>query len=313
MGTEVELASHYQLEAAGNFADLWAEELGSDFDPSLVIQRIKIPSAGGIAWEVPNGSDEPDVVKDLQGVIVAHHQSSRLYFDSFEDRNPDDSGRPDAWSVDGKVQVVPEETVLKAKGRGWPVPSTDLTRCPYNQFGSLNSIAGRPGNSKLNRNYVELFLFLGGDTMFPYQVSIPATSLKAWRQYAAQAVLAKGKRLTDVVTSLKLVKEQSQGDITYSSVVFSVADVLPGPTALQLREYSQGIKQLVTRDPFAKLRTDNERDEGYFEPANAAVEAATEVDNGAVVEPAGDAGVEAVAQAFDATPVGATAADGIDF
>jgi hypothetical protein len=111
MSTELVVQGTYDLEIAQNAVDLVKEELGED--AKIPYTRVKVPSGGSTAWEDPASIDpeNPDPIKELRGVIVGHRKVSRLYFTSFDERGEGDSGRPDAWTNDGKIQVVPEETV----------------------------------------------------------------------------------------------------------------------------------------------------------------------------------------------------------
>lgn len=52
--------------------DMIREEL--DGLGSIPFDVVKIPSGGGVAFEVPGDDpDNPDVVKELTGVIIEHH------------------------------------------------------------------------------------------------------------------------------------------------------------------------------------------------------------------------------------------------
>lgn len=252
MSTDVVPSETYLPTAAAGFADAWREEMGDELPE---FPRVKIPAGGGSAWEIPSGDpDNPDISKELVGVIVAHHPTSRLYLESFEDRTSDSTGRPDAWSIDGKVQVVPAETLEKVKELGLPAPLTDLGLCPYNQFGSAHLLGGS-GNGKASRNYHEVYLYLGDGAVFPVQVSIPATSIKAFKTYLSQSVLGRGLVPSQVITKLALKKVQSGGGIDYSTVVFSNAGLLDEKVAAEIRSFSGDIKKIVSRDPFAALPT----------------------------------------------------------
>jgi len=256
MSTDVVPSENFLPTAAAGFADAWREEMGDELPE---FPRVKIPAGGGSAWEIPSGDpDNPDIAKELVGVIVAHHATSRLYLESFEDRTSDSTGRPDAWSIDGKVQVVPAETLEKVKELGLPAPLTDLAACPYNQFGSAHLLGGS-GNGKASRNYHEVYLYLGNGAVFPVQVSIPATSIKAFKTYLSQSVLGRGLVPSQVLTKLSLKKVQSGGGIDYSTVVFANVGPLDEAVAAEIKKFSGDIKAIVSRDPFAALPTSTDQ------------------------------------------------------
>src|SRR5438105_3518535 len=55
------------------------ENLGGDKITERDLDRIKMPSGGGLAWEVPGLGDQPDSEKTIEGVIV-YHKTTRAYW-----------------------------------------------------------------------------------------------------------------------------------------------------------------------------------------------------------------------------------------
>src|SRR5690349_1635917 len=128
--TELVTADSYDFDSAEELAQVWLEESDGDFTPEF--PRVK--AKGGIF----NFGDDIQPSREARGVIVAWHKSSRLYLEDFDDA--DDAGRrPDAWSTDGKVQVVPPETYEKIErlnaersSKGLPLlppPNRNLAEC----------------------------------------------------------------------------------------------------------------------------------------------------------------------------------------
>ena len=71
------------------------EELGG---LELTFDRVKIPSGGGLAFEIPLDDDEVDTVKEIVGVIVDHHRVNAYWPAAFSGQ-----GQPPACSsMDGK-------------------------------------------------------------------------------------------------------------------------------------------------------------------------------------------------------------------
>jgi hypothetical protein len=331
MSNELVTSETYDFESAADLAQVWLEESDGDFTPEF--PRIKVPSGGATTWEI---DDDVAPTRELAGVVVAWHKSSRLYLESFESSD-ESSRRPDAWSTDGKVQIVPSETYekvdrLNAKnGTNLPYPATDLSVCPYNKFIGDAGAAVLPGQSsgKANNEYRELFIVLrDAESVVPYQVSIPASSIKAWdgRGGYANGLITKGIRLATVETVLTLSKEKGPGSVEYSRVEFRRGNKLAPELKAAALAYSEGVKDFVKRDPFAVARAGA----AIEAPApQAALPAATFGENVTpqaapapetpAQEPAQE--VAAIAEAFDAAPevateqvaVAAGSADDIDF
>jgi hypothetical protein len=189
----------------------------------ISFDKIKIPSGGGIAFEFP--TDDPDAPESrnaIEGVIV-HHQPKNVYYrDAYNGEN----NQPDCASHDGKTGV---RTATGAVA--------DCSKCRYNQFGSAGS-----GQGKACQNRMDLYI-LTEDSMFPVILNLPATSLKAFKEYLAKRVVFQKKKLCEVKTKITLKKEKSSGGITYSKCCFAKIGDL-GPVELSeaetMREMCRG-------------------------------------------------------------------------
>lgn len=201
------------------------EGLGVTFD------RVKIPSGGGLAFEIPLDDDEVDTVKEIVGVIVDHHRVNAYWSDSFSGQGQP----PTCSSLDGKLGVATPDS-----GLSWAGGENACANCPFNQFGSADDGAG-----KACKNMVRLYVLRGGEA-FPLMLTLPPTSIRNWGNYLAKRVLARGLRPHQVVTKIGLKREQSRTGIAYSQATFKLVGVLPQDAQDKMTAYSQSIKR-VTR------------------------------------------------------------------
>lgn len=194
-----------QNYAIANFnADDAAEEL--EGLGSISLDVIKIPAGGGIMFEIPSGDPEnPDVAKEIEGVIVWHHPVNTYWSKEFTGED----AMPDCVSLDGKVgKDMHSERMI------------NCSTCQLNQFGSK-------GAGKACRNSHRLYILRQGDAL-PLILSVPPSSLKTLKEYIAKRIIARNKRTACVITKIALKKAQSSGGITYSQAVFSyVRDLTP--------------------------------------------------------------------------------------
>lgn len=205
-----------------NLAGVIAEEMDG---LSIEFDRVKIPSGGGLAFEVPGDNpDDPDMVKEITGVIVDHHAVNAYWAVKYAGEN----NPPDCSSMDGKEGVTADGT-RKA-----------CNSCPMNDWGS-----DEDGRGKACKNMRRIYILPEGE-MFPLLLTLPPTSLKNFSNYLAKRIIAKGRRSHTVLTRVSLKKAVSGGGITYSQAVFALAGVLNNEDALNITEYAQGIK-VVTR------------------------------------------------------------------
>ncbi len=203
-----------------------AEVIAEEMDGlSIEFDRVKIPSGGGLAFEVPGDDpDEPDMKKEIVGVIVDQHAVNAYWAVKYSGQN----NPPDCSSMDGKVGVTSDEV------------KRSCDSCPYNDWGS-----DEDGKSKACKNMRRVYILPEGE-MFPLLLTLPPTSLKNFSNYLAKRVIAKGRRSYNVLTKVSLKKAISSGGITYSQASFSLAGVLSDEDAKKMEEYSRGIK-VITR------------------------------------------------------------------
>ncbi len=222
MGNELTSQTEFNAPAlTGTGFGLTPEEIAEEMNGDAPqFQRVKMPSGGGLAFEVPGDDPEsPEYQKELKGVVVYHHKANAYWEDNSMDNSP-----PVCMSLNG------------ADGIGTPGVSCEC--CPYNQFGS-----GEGGKGKACKNMERLYVLTEG-SIFPYVLSLSPTSLGAWRNYKTLCI-TKGKRVCDVVTSITLNKKANAIGQDYSVAVFKIAGQLTPDIAASALEFRRSIKAMT--------------------------------------------------------------------
>ncbi len=205
--------------------------------------HIKIPSGGGLAFEVPgDDADNPDIEKEIEGVIVFHHPVNAFWDEAFTGGNEP----PDCYSMDGKV--------------GIGAPGGNCKTCPMNEWGS-----GREGTGKACQNRRRIYILRQGE-QFPLLLSLPPTSLGNFSNFISRSILQKSIRSYAVVAKAKLSKVKSSGGIEYSQVSWSLSGRVDEKIIPEIIQYSQAMKALAA----GVMVEDVEGSENYDtpEPAN---------------------------------------------
>lgn len=187
---------------SGEMSKVLAEEFkGLDISEGS-FPKIKIPSGGGLAFEVPGDDpDSPDMVKSFDAVILQHNTINVYY----KDKYTGDNTPPDCHSKDGITGMDRETGECKK-----------CEECPLNEYGS-----GEGGNGKACQNKCVLSLLREGECI-PTILTLPATSVAPLKQYKLRLV-SKGIRTHSVVTRFALRKATSKGGIIYSEATFTAA------------------------------------------------------------------------------------------
>ena len=163
--------------------------------------RVKIPSGGMTAFEVPTGDGETtELEKDIECVILLSHPNNSYYHEAYRGG----SNPPDCGSTDGIT--------------GIGTPGGLCKNCPLNQFGS------GAGKSKACKNKRTMYL-LRENEIFPLMLILPPGSLKSFSKYV-QSLLTRGKRPHQVVTRISLRKTKNDDNPEFSQAVFQCVRVL---------------------------------------------------------------------------------------
>ena len=207
------------------------EDEMSDLDPEsgITCRKIKIPSGGGLAYEV-QGEEETDVeyMKEIKAVVVFTHRVNGFWAGAYGD--DDQNKAPVCSSIDGKTGVrIDSGEVISCK------------TCPLNQFGSATDQKGEPGKGKACKNMRRLYLMMDNDPNF-YLLTVPPTSIKDVNKQLAK-IMAGGTPYTGLVLKLTLEKTKNAAGVEYSKVVISKAGLLSTAVSAAAKEMRRQIKE----------------------------------------------------------------------
>ncbi len=159
-------------------------------------EKIKIPSGGGLVYEIPGEDDETEAVREFSAVILYQHALNAYYKTAYTGGN----NPPDCGSFNG-VTGVGE-------------PGGDCASCQFNQYGS-----GANGG-KACQNRRRLFVLREGE-FFPMLLSLPTGSLPEFTRYLKR-LISKSRKSNAVVTRFSLKKATNKGGLVYSQAQFSI-------------------------------------------------------------------------------------------
>lgn len=203
------------------------ENAGTDGFSIQDLPKIKVPSGGGLAFEVdtPEG---PEPMKAVRGVIVGWHQA-RVYFD--KPFGGQGSGEPPlCFSADGRT------------GKGDPfregeVRVRDCATCPLGEFGSKLDANGTKGRGKACPERRVLFLMMEGDIL-PHVMTVPPTSLGDMRKFFT-GLITSGIVFYGAEVELSLAKDKNKDGIEYSKVSIKLVSKMSDP---QEKGFWAGVK-----------------------------------------------------------------------
>ncbi len=190
---------------------------------NITFDRIKVPSGGGIAYEVPSDNpDEPDLQKEFSAVILHHHPILSYYKEKYTGGNE----APDCSSSDGINGFERETGECKV-----------CKDCPLNKFGS-----GENGG-KACKTKRRIFIIRQGEAL-PVVLTLPTGSITDFSKYIMRLV-SKGKKSNQVVTKFSLKKAQNNGGIAYSKVVLNTERNLTPEEQKNISNLTEQVKAIA--------------------------------------------------------------------
>ncbi len=197
---------------------------------------VKIPTGGGLTFEVPTDS-EPDMAKELIGIILDHYPARAYWPGSFEGANQP----PECSSLDGK------------KGTKYG----DCASCQFSQWGTGKNERGQA--CKLTHR---IFL-LTEDSIFPLMISAPPTSVRNVGVYATK-LAGRVRFMDEVITKIKLTKTQNKDGIAYSKLEFFNNGDLDEQTKAKVRNIGKALKEAMRKRAIETEEYTNVEEETTF-------------------------------------------------
>ncbi len=212
------------------------------------LQRLEMPSGGGIAFTVPTLTGE-EPVASIDGVIVMLKGNEKSWWAASYAASGGGSP-PDCQSHDGvRGYGIRTLTPELNEQPSW----ADCKGCPWNQFGSKRS--DTPGVEPKGKDCKDqtYIYFFAGEARLPWLCIAPPTSLKVVQEYAIK-LMNHGHKPESVVTRFSL--ERSATVPAYSKLKLAVVSVLAPAERERLQPMIELVRtHLRTFDPYATERT----------------------------------------------------------
>lgn len=205
-------------------AELQEEMEDLDEERGISCRQIKVPSGGGKAFEVETDDpDDPEVMKEVTGVIIFTHRMNSYWEDEFGSGDGENKA-PTCCSMDAKTGLdITTGCVMECE------------TCRHNQF-------KEDGSGKDCKNIRRVYLLMSGHPEI-YLLSIPPTSLKDTNKQLARIMGVQKIPYTRMVVTFKLEKAKNRGGIEYSKVTVEKTGMLPESYFKQTAEMRRQLKE----------------------------------------------------------------------
>lgn len=178
-----------------------AENLDGEEITMFDLERVKVPSGGGIAWELPDGDGGVDIHKGIEGIVVFTKRIRSYWKTKFGEG--DGNALPDCTSSDCV--------------HGVGSPGGLCAKCPYSEFKSALDKDGKPARGQACSEKRLIFLMREGRAL-PTVLIAPPTSLKPLKKWLFD-LSNKNLIYFNVEARFELKKAKNQGGTEYAEVV----------------------------------------------------------------------------------------------
>jgi hypothetical protein len=215
--------------------------------------RIKMPSGGGITFELQDENGEATPCPALKAIVIGFKPFKSWYEKTYDQRDPDEEmPLPDCFSAD-------TITGSGCNCESYQIPAGQAcASCPLNQWGSSR----RGGKGKECHDRMRVWFLLEGYAV-PMYIDLPKTSLTNFKDYRKR-LTKKAKVIYGVVTVIKLEKAKSETKIDYSKATFNSAGDLAPSERAAVRQYMDAISNSlrIERDTITEIQSPEHEEEG---------------------------------------------------
>jgi len=213
-----------QPAEVAEIAEIIAENVGDGGITADDLQRIKVPSGGGVFWEIPTSDGKPKPAEELECIILGKRNVRAYWETSMEEGGG--GTPPDCYSLDNEVGIPNTENG----------PGGNCESCPFNQWQSANNGSGR---GKACKERQLLMALLPGNHL-PVVISVPPSSLKIMRQFML-SLANERLRYMQIVWRLGLEKVKNADSTDYAQIAPSKARVLDGEELAAIQQYADAV------------------------------------------------------------------------
>ena len=189
----------------------------------FTFDRVRVPGAGGLNWEVPSLSGIQEE-KTITGIIVYNTMPRAYWRTSFDDGG---GAPPDCSARDGQ--------------QGIGDPGGECQRCPLSKFGSAPPKKGQKESRGQACRQMRMLFVIRPQSLMPLVVVAPPTSLQEIGRYflrlAGEAVPYYG-----VISALSLVKDKNKDGTVYSRIVPTMVKRLEKEEVTKIKAYGANLR-----------------------------------------------------------------------
>lgn len=203
----------------GNIQEIIRDNLGPM--GKVQFERVKMPSGGGLAFEVSDEDGNPQAKSEIVGIIVDHYPVNAYWPEAFGGG----STPPACSALDGR--------------NGIGEPGGLCARCPHNQWGSDDE-----GRGKACKNLHRLYVLPVGEIL-PMLIAAPPTSLTNISSYMRLLTSKAKKPHWAVLTRIKPEKASNKDGVNFSRATFTRVGNVQTERLAELKKYIEELKPLM--------------------------------------------------------------------
>ena len=208
-------------------------------------EEIHIPTGGMLVWAVPGDGEEPDIEKEIQGVIIDHY-GVRVYWEN-KYGGSGGGGPPDCSSPNGKI------------GTKYGA----CAECPHSKWGTAGKPDGTPGRGQACKAIHRVYMLVAGkDSIFPFLIPLPPSSGQSKYDGSFQTYTvkqgAKMRKLQNIRTKVKLIPDTNADGTKFAKAQFFYVADLTADEKAQAAFLREQLRPAMRTKPMEFAETDED-------------------------------------------------------
>lgn len=195
------------------------------------MDRVTMPTGGGLQFAVPNIEGGEDMLDEIVGVCVLFKDERKMWHESYDEGNV---GSPPDCSSSDMITGIGD-------------PGGYCPACPLSKFGS-----GKGNSQKCSQS--RLLFVMRSDNLLPLIVALSPTSLKMARRYFLR-LTTHGVPYYQAVTRLTLEKDKNAEGKVYSKVNLGMIKKIDGDEAGAFTELHNVFSETFSKPPVPQAVT----------------------------------------------------------
>lgn len=204
--------------------ELIDQNIGTEGMDQFDFSRAVNPQGENVEWKIPGIEDEPEKLREVEGVIV-YHRKVRVYYET-------------EYKGGGQPPNCSSADAIVGEGN----PGGECIECPFEKFGSGKN------EGKACRELKQVYMIRHGE-LLPTLFNVTSVNIRKPNKYLLDLLSKRRLAFNQVITKIRLEPDKSTGGYDYARTDFSLVSVLPAEQQAAMKELTRMFASMLSTAP----------------------------------------------------------------